>query len=75
MLRRNGSVIRSVESVLRPEGSLWWERFLKEEGFCQRFVEMHIVEIHGMASFEPAVRNSTLLIDDNPANAGVLVNY
>ena len=21
---------KAVESVLRPEGSLWWERFLKE---------------------------------------------
>jgi len=32
MLRKNGSVIKSVESVLRPEGSLWWERFVKEVG-------------------------------------------
>jgi len=32
MLRRNGPVIKSVESVLRPEGSPWWERFLKEVG-------------------------------------------
>jgi len=32
MLRRNGPVIKSVESVLRPEGSLWWERFVKEVG-------------------------------------------
>jgi len=24
---------RSVESVLRPEGSLWLERFVKEVGF------------------------------------------
>jgi len=27
MLRRNGPV-KLVESVLRPEGSLWWERFV-----------------------------------------------
>jgi len=33
MLRRNGPVMKSVESVLRPEGSLWWERFVKEVGF------------------------------------------
>jgi len=26
MLRRNGPVIKSVESVLRPRGSLWWDR-------------------------------------------------
>jgi len=25
MLRRNGPVMKSVESVLRPEKSLWWE--------------------------------------------------
>jgi len=23
---------KAVESVLRPEGSLWWERFVKEVG-------------------------------------------
>ena len=32
MLRRNGPVIKSVESVLRPEGSLWWERFEEKVG-------------------------------------------
>jgi len=32
MLRRNGTVIKSVESVLNLEGSLWWERFVKEVG-------------------------------------------
>jgi len=31
MLRRNGPVVKCVESVLRLEGSLWWERL-----FCQR---------------------------------------
>jgi len=30
MLRRNGLVVKSAESVLRQEGSLWWERFMKE---------------------------------------------
>jgi len=34
MLRRNGPVVKSVESVLRLEGSLWWERFVKEVGRC-----------------------------------------
>jgi len=33
MLTRNGPVIKSVESVLRTEVSLWWERFVKEVGF------------------------------------------
>jgi len=28
-----GKVIKSVESVLMPEGSLWWERFVKDVGF------------------------------------------
>jgi len=32
MLRRNGPVVKSVESVLKPEG-LWWERFVEEVGF------------------------------------------
>jgi len=29
MLRRNGPIVKSVESVLRLEGSLWWERFVR----------------------------------------------
>jgi len=33
MLRRKGPVVKSVESVLRLEGSLWWERFVKDVGF------------------------------------------
>jgi len=32
MLRRNGPVVKSVGSVLSLEGSLWWERFVKEVG-------------------------------------------
>jgi len=32
MLRRNGPVIKSVELVLRLEGSQCWERFVKEVG-------------------------------------------
>ena len=30
ILRRNGPVVKSVESVLSPEGSLWWERSVKD---------------------------------------------
>jgi len=30
MLRKNGPVVKSAESVLRLEGSLWWERFVKD---------------------------------------------
>jgi len=33
MLRRNNPVIKSVESVLRPEEGLWWQRFVEEVGF------------------------------------------
>jgi len=32
MLRRNGPAMKSVELGLRLEGSLWWERFVKEVG-------------------------------------------
>ena len=32
MLRRNGPVMKSVESVLRLEGSLCGERFVEEVG-------------------------------------------
>jgi len=28
MLRRNGPVIKSIESAMRPKESLWWERFV-----------------------------------------------
>jgi len=28
----------AVESVLRPEGSLWWERFVKKVGLCHGFM-------------------------------------
>jgi len=37
MLRRNGPVVKSVESVLRPEGSLWGERFVEEVGVSTRY--------------------------------------
>ena len=32
MLRRNGLVMKSVESVLRLEGSLWGETFVEKVG-------------------------------------------
>jgi len=32
MLRRNGPIVKSVESVLRLEGSLWGGRFVEEVG-------------------------------------------
>ena len=33
MIRRNGPVMKSVESVLRPEGNVLWERFVTEARF------------------------------------------
>ena len=40
MLRRNGPGVKSVESVLRLEGSLWGETFMEEVGVptCLRTV-------------------------------------
>jgi len=35
MLSRNGPDTKSVESVLKPEESPWWERFVKDVGFEQ----------------------------------------
>ena len=57
MLRRNGPVIKSVESVLRPGGSLWWERFVKEvdlepevkEGWMARVLNLQAID-HKQAS-------------------------
>jgi len=47
MIRRKGPVIKSLESVLRPEGSLWWERFVKEVG-----LEPRVKEIEGVLDVE-----------------------
>jgi len=33
MLRRSGPVIKSLESVLMAQDSLWWEKFVKELSF------------------------------------------
>ena len=33
MLRRTGPVIKSAESVLRPEERPWWVRLVEEVGF------------------------------------------
>jgi len=33
MLRRNGPVIKSAESILMPEESPWWERLVEEVCF------------------------------------------
>ena len=32
MLRRNGPVIKPWSQSMRPEGSVWWERFVKKVG-------------------------------------------
>jgi len=46
MLRRNGPVVKSVESVLRPEGSLWGERFVEEVGRGISSTSLKIVAVH-----------------------------
>ena len=43
MLRRNGPVVKSVESVLRLEGSLWWERFVKEVGIRRNYSQLELL--------------------------------
>jgi len=42
MFRRNSPVIKSVESVLLPEESLCWERFVKEVGFESEVKEIYV---------------------------------
>jgi len=37
MVRRNGPVVKSVESVPRLEGSLWGERFVEEVETCSHY--------------------------------------
>ena len=44
MLRRNGPVVKSVESVLRLEGSLWGERFVEEVGLHRATIIKQLVE-------------------------------
>jgi len=45
VLRRNGPAVKSVESVLRLEGSLWWERFVKEVGLEAAVKERGMVRV------------------------------
>jgi len=48
MLIRNGPVVKSVESVLRLEGSLWEERFVEEVGLepgSEREMELWMVRV------------------------------
>ena len=47
MLRRNGPVVKSVESVLRLEGGLWRERFVKEVGYRPNVGSPDVVIVHG----------------------------
>ena len=39
MLRRNGPVVKSVESILRLEWSLWGEKFVEEVSLEPRVKE------------------------------------
>jgi len=44
MLRKKRTSHKAVESVLRPEGSLWWERFVKKVG-SEREKELWMVRV------------------------------
>ena len=46
MLRRNGPVVKSVESVLSLEGSLWRERFVEE--ICENMTSSTKPEVHNV---------------------------
>ena len=45
MLRRNGPIVKSAESILRLEGSLQWERFVKEVGLEAGVKELWMVRV------------------------------
>jgi len=49
MLRRNGPVVKSVESVLRLEGSLWGKRFVEEVRVIEIFYCISLLKSHLMA--------------------------
>jgi len=52
MLRRNGPVVKSVESVLRLEGSLWGERFVEEVAQVHTLSTMTKTDINHCAQHE-----------------------
>ena len=56
MLRRNGPVVKSVESVQRLEGSLWRERFAEEVDNVN--MTQHAKDL-GQTSFSSKVINQT----------------
>jgi len=49
MLRRNAPVVKSVESVLRLEGSLWWEGRYKFIKISSPKMIFHTVHCHSIA--------------------------
>jgi len=51
MLRRNGPVIKSMESVLRPEGSLWWERFVKKVAVFKQAAALLSILLHYLVKY------------------------
>jgi len=54
MLRRNGPVVKSVGSFLRLEGSLWWERFVKEVSLESRQTTSFHIQALSLPSFSLA---------------------
>ena len=62
MLRRNGPVVKSVESVLRPEGSLWGERFVEEVGLEASIARAVKMELSGKTVYGPVLKTTQLSI-------------
>ena len=65
MLRRNGPV-KAVESVLRPEGRLWWERFVKKVVlYCLQYSTTSVLDlslvIDAVITADPALGSMLML--------------
>jgi len=40
--KKDGPVVKSMESFLRPEESLWWKRFVEKVGFELGVLELGV---------------------------------
>ena len=63
MLRRNGPVVKSVESVLRLEGSLWGKRFV--EARLDKFWHNHEVVYDFKAQLQGTGSRSECLYEES----------
>jgi len=69
MLRRNGPIIKSVESVLRLEGSIWWERSVKEVGRRTVLISFLLSSRHQRSDVVYCMGGKT--VADSPQNTTV----